>query len=69
MNTANFKACDIFRILPLSVISRKMDEGLVNKTRRKNFSKECACPTCTPCKGLRPVDPAPTAHIQKEVLP
>jgi len=69
MRMATIKMRNVFRILSLFVILRKMSESRVNKTRFKNRSKECACNTCTPCKGRCPVDPAPSAHIQKEVLP
>ena len=44
------------------LISSKMGEGRVKKSEAENGSKECACLTCTPCKGLRPVDPTPLAE-------
>ncbi len=42
----------------LNSVLRKISEGRVKKKVGRKDSKECACNTHTPCKGLRPVDPA-----------
>ena len=49
--------------LAVALIKTKMGKGRVKNFGALNGSKECACLTpCTPCKGLRPVDPAPSVQ-------
>jgi hypothetical protein len=47
----------VFRISLNFVISWKIGEDQLNNEAVRNGSKACACNTCTPCKGLCPVDP------------
>ena len=60
---------DRFFVISLnSVISWKIRKDGVKRNACPKSSKACACrTTCTPCKGLCPVDPAPSAR-RSEVL-
>ncbi len=60
-------AFGIYRVLEKIHISWKIRKGRVKKNRRQNGSKACACRTCAPCKGLRPVDPTPSAQAHLKV--